>query len=377
MVQGLAESGKPELVQGEFEKFVKLAPDSSLRPEVELVLGRAREQQADWPGAIAGYDDWLTRFQTNALRPRVEFQRAWVNFQAGRKTNALTQFTNFVARFPTNDLAPQAQWWVASYFFGIPDFYNAEINYAPIFQNWPTNELALEARMWAGRAAMAGSRYGDAIRHFTNLTSTLPRPHGLRVQALFAYGEALMAQTSAGTNRLENYETAIRVFSTILQDYPTNPIAVLSWIEQAKCYKQMGPGSTTNATFCFSNVVTSPMADAAARSEAQVGIASVILDKAQREPREAQTPLLREALSNLLEVVHGTNLRPGETLAPFWVGKAGLEAGALHAQLGEWEQAEMLYLRLQHLLPVLRTTFQKKIDQARERGAAEKPPPPG
>ena len=378
LVQGLAEIGKPELARAEFEKFLALAPGFALRPEVEVVLGRAREQQADWPGAITGYDDWLVRFQTNALRSRVQFQRAWANYKAGRDTNALTQFTNFVAQFPTDPLAPQAQWWVADYFFRQGDqYYNAEINYKPIFHNWPTNELAFEARMMAGRAAMGGLRYNDAITHFTNLTSSLNCPRDLRAQATFAYGDALMAQTPGDTNKLANYETAIQVFSGILKTYPTNPITVLAWGEMAKCYKQLGGAGTTNAVFCFSQVVTSAVANVAARSVAQVGLAGVIVDLAQLEPREAQAPLLRQALSNLLEVVYGTNLREGETSDEFGVRRAGLEAGALLERLGDWEQAEKLYSRLQDLLPVLRTSFQKKIDQARERRAAEKSPSRG
>jgi tetratricopeptide (TPR) repeat protein len=378
MVQGLAESGRPELALSEVEKFIALAPGFALRAEVEVVLGRIREQQGAWPEAITGYDNWLTRFPTNALRPQVEYQRALANYKAGRETNALAQFTNFVAQFPQDPLAPRAQWWVADYFYRQPDFYNAEINYKPIFQNWPTNELAFEARMRAGRAAMGGTRYNDAITHFTNLTSILKPPHPLRAQALFAYGDALMAQKPSGTNALANYDTAILVFGTILQEYPTNPIALLARGEMAYCYKQMGAAGASNAMFHFSQVLTSAVANVAVRSEAQVGLATVILEMAQREPRESQTPLLRQALSNLLEVVHGTILRnESETRDLFWVAKAGLEAGALHERLGEWEQAELLYARLQNLVPVLRTTFQKKIDQARERRAAEKAPPHG
>ncbi len=373
MVQGLAETGKPELARGEFEKFIALAPESPLRAEIEVVIGRTREQQADWPGAIAGYDEWLGRFPTNALRARVEFQRAWVNAQANRETNALPQFTNFVAQFPADPLAPLAQWWVADYFYRQGDFYNAEINYKPIFQNWPTNDLAFEARMMAGRAAFGGARYNDAITHFTNLTSSLNCPPALKAQALFAYGNALMAQPPSGTNRLANYETAIQVFATIPQTSPTNPIAVLAWGEMAKCYKQLGSAGVSNAIFFLSQVVTSAVAGVSARSEAQVGLAVVLLEMAQREAREAQASLLRQALTNQLHVVYGNNLREGETHDLFWVRNAGLEAGAVLERLGEWEQAENVYARLQELLPVLRARFQKKIDQAREKRAAGKP----
>src|SRR5262249_27642377 len=84
MAQGLVEFGKPELARGECESFLALAPDSPLRPEVEVLLGRICEEQAEWPAAIAGYESWLARFPTNALRSRVEFQRAWANYKAGR-----------------------------------------------------------------------------------------------------------------------------------------------------------------------------------------------------------------------------------------------------------------------------------------------------
>ena len=233
------------------------------------------------------------------------------------------------------------------------------------------------AGMMAGRAAMAGSRYNDAITHFTNLTSDVKCPPNLWVQAMFAYGDALMAQKPADTNWLANYGLAIRVFGDLLQRYPTNPIALLAWGELAKCHKQFGDSGTSNATFCFSQLMNSPVANVAARSEAQVGLAGVILDQAQRAPADARVLLVRQAQSNLLEVVRGTNLREGEAQDPFWVKKAGLEAAEWHERLGEWEQAEKLYVRLQGLLPVLRGRFQQKIDQAREHLNPEKSPPRG
>lgn len=375
LVQGLADGGSPERARMEFEKFIAQAPDSPLRAEVEVVIGRTREQQADWPGAIAGYDQWLVRFPTNALRPRVEFQRAWANSMAGRETNALTQFTNFLAQFPTDPLAPQAQWWVADYFYRQNDFPNAEINYKLVFQNWPTNELAYEARMMAGRAALGGSRYKDAIDHFISLTSDTNCPPALWSKAVFAYGDALMtwAPPGAETNKLANYETAIRVFVALLPTAATNPIAVLAWGEMAKCYHQLG--SASNAVFCFSQVVTSAVANVAARSEAQVGIAAVFEKLAQPGTGDEEQRLLRQALGHLEEVVYKSNLGEAELPDLFWVKKAGLEAWPLLERLRDWDHAEKLYLRLQELVPVSRAAFQRKIDQARERRAAEKPPP--
>jgi hypothetical protein len=65
-------------------------------------------------------------------------------------------------------------------------------------------------------------------------------------------------------------------------------------------------------------------------------------------------------------------MHEGEQFDPFWVKKAGLAAGPLLEASGEWEQAEKVYERLQALLPPLRTSFQRKIEQNRERRPAEK-----
>ena len=172
---------------------------------------------------------------------------------------------------------------------------------------------------------------------------------------------------------MANYEEAIRVFGTLLPAAATNPIAVLAWGEMAKCYHQMGNAS--NAIFCFSQVVTSAVANVAARSEAQVGIASVFERLAQPGTGDAEQRLLRQALSHLEEVVYQSNLSPDDHPNLFWVKKAGLEAWPLLERLRDWDHAEKLYLRLQELVPVSRATFQRKIDQAREKRAAEKPPP--
>jgi hypothetical protein len=175
------------------------------------------------------------------------------------------------------------------------------------------------------------------------------------------------------TNKLANYEEAIRVFGTLLPTAATNPIAVLAWGEMAKCYHQIG--SATNAVFCFSQVVTSALATVAARSEAQVGIAAVLEKLAQPGTGDEEQRLLRQALSHLEEVVYKSNLGEGEIPNLFWVKKAGLDAWPLLERLRDWDHAEKLYLRLQDLVPVSRATFQRKIDQTRERRAAEKPPP--
>lgn len=371
LVQKLSDLGRPELARAEYEKFVALAPDFSRRAEVELVLGRAREQQGDWAAAIAGYEHWLAQFPTNTLRPQVEYQLGWANFRAGFETNAFHQFTNFVAQYPTHELSSQVQWWVAGWFYR-RDFPRAEQNYKAIFQTWPQSPLAREARMMAGRAAYFGDRYETAIEHFTSLTSDANTPTNLWMQAMLGYGSALMSKAAPETNRYANFEEAIRVFGQMQLRDPTHELALLANLEKAKCWVQLGERGSNFAWLAFSQVITSEVAGVTARSEALVGRGQALEAAAQRVSGLERTNLLWQALNDYLDVVHETNLREGEQRDPLWVKKAGLVAGPLLEGLGAWIQAEKLYVRLQELLPPLRASFQRRIEQARERRLAEK-----
>lgn len=372
--QGLATASETAAARDSYAQFVELFPDSGLRPQVELAIARMQEQQGDWPAAVRQYDAWLDRFATNSLRPAAEFYRALANYRAGNETNALTQFTNFVASFATNELAPSAQWWVADYYFRTGDFLDAEKNYKLIFQNWKTSELAYEARMMAGRAALARLVYPDAIDHFTNLTSNPNCPPALKVQALFAYGGALMHLAGGATNQLANYEEAIRVFNIIPQSYPTNEAAALAWGEIGNCYLQLATADERQysaATNAYQQALDLPQAGIGTRSQAQWGQALVLEKMAERKTGDPQLALRKLALNRYLDVFYyEKNLRPGETPAWFWVIKAGMDAERLAELLEDWEAAASLCERLQNLpqpLPqALSASLEKKKARARE-----------
>jgi TolA-binding protein len=324
MGEYLADLSQPTNALAVFEKFEAVVPHSSLRPQVELAIARAYEQEQNWPGAIGKYIDWLNDFPTNALRPQAEYALALADYQTGNETNAYMRFTNFVAQFPASDLAPLAQWWVADHFFNAGDFVDAEKNYQLFFQNFPTNHLAYQARMMAGRAAMGRLGYSDAIRYFTSLTSDTNCPSPLDAQALFAYGSALMQGGATDTNSPSaNYERAASVFSRICQLYPTNELGALAWGEIGDCDLQLAAYDA--ATNAYAQVIASPFANISARSQAQIGLGLALEKKAALAPGNNQTALLQLALDNYLAVF---DTRFGEH-DPFWVKKAGLQALAL------------------------------------------------
>jgi TolA-binding protein len=363
--EGLADSQQPSAARALFEQFEVRFADSPLLPQVELAIARTYEQETDWPSAIRRYEDWLVNFPANPLQPQASYARAWADFQAGNETNAFVLFTNFVAQFPTNELAPLAQWWVADHFFRAGDFVNAERNYKSVFQdtNWQNSPLVYPAQMMAGRAAVGRLGYSDAAGYFTGLMDDTNCPADLGAQARFAWGGALMQMPSADTNNpLANFSMAANVFGQIVQLYPTNGLGALAWGELADCDLQLA--NYDAATNAYAQVFNSPYANVSARSGAQVGFGLALEKKAALAVASDQTNLLELAKENYVDVLHETNLRDGETADPFWVEKSGLQAAAVAENLGEWNQAADIYLRLKRRMPQLADLLGKKIAAA-------------
>jgi TolA-binding protein len=385
--QEISRRGDPAAARKILLDFDKAAPDAPLRPERLLAVAATWEQEKKWAEAIAQHDDWLANFTnnvasftTNEAQPRVEFYRAWDTFQAGRATNALALFTNFVAHFQTNELAARAQIWVGTYYYNLGNPMEAERNYKLLFQstNWGPSELTYEAQLMAGRAAVARQGWGDAQGYFTNLYNNTSSPTDLRVEALFLYGDTLMSVVdSAETNKLANLEKATLIFGRICDEYPTNRLAVRAWGERANCYLQWALArqqydSLTNALNAYQRVVDSPQADVAARSEAKAGLAVTLGKWAAQKTGEQRTALLKQALSNCLDVVYGTILHDSETLDLFWTKKAGMKAFDLAEELQAWSQAVNIYLRLKTIWPQLPASLEEHAVKARENLEREK-----
>ncbi len=371
--QAMSRVGDPAGARAVFLEFLKRVPEAPLLPELQLAIARTYEQENKWPEAIGLYDGWLARFTNHAARPGAEYNRAWAYSQAGDETNALTQFTNFIAQFPTSEFAPLAQWWAADYYRRVgdaPGLTDAEINFHLIFENtnWPPSEIKYQAEMMAGRVAVTRQGWQDAIRYFTNLTSNPKCPPDLWVQAMFAYGDALMGRDS--TNKPDDYSEALGVFSKICESYPTNQLAVLA---KANCYLQWALASRrleqdTNAANTFQQVVDSRRADAAARSQAKVGLALVFKKQAEQKSGAEQRALLEQALTNCLDVLYGKILREGEPPDPFWTKEAGLEAGRLAETLQAWAQARNVYQQMaeMEMFRTLGPFLKKRILKAQE-----------
>jgi len=362
--------------------FDQAAPDAPLRPERQLAVAATWEQEKKWAEAVAQYDGWLASFTNHQDWPQAAYHLAWNTFHAGRTTNALTLFTVFITRFPTNELARLAQMWVADYYYNLGSHVEAELNYKLLFQNtnWAPSELNYEAQLMAGRAAVARQRWDAAKDYFTSLYNNTNGPSiDVRLQALFEYGQTLMSHLDpADSNRLANCEEATRVFGRVHGENPANRLAVQALLEKAKCYKEWALArqqydSLTNALNAYEQVLHSPQADVAARSEAKVGQAIVLEKWAAQKTDKERTALLEQALNHCLDVVYGKILRDDERPHELWTKEAGVKGFDLADSLQAWSQEVRLYQGLTNSVwPQLPASMVKRAKEAQEKLDREK-----
>lgn len=374
--QALARHANPRAAREIFLSVLKKFPDTAKRADLQLAITRTYELEGDWKTAAELHRQWLEAFPDHPLRPQVEFALGWALARTGDTAGALQTFTNFVARYTNQPLAARAQWWVADHYFnlGPSAFMDAERQYQLLATVWSNHPLAYEARMMAGRVAMARQAWLDAIGYFTNLTSDLQCPVPLKIQALFAYGDAVRRLPSTDTNTpLANFEEAARIFAKVLDLEPTNAAAARAWGEMGECYLQLAardPAFYMAASNAFHQALALPAADLPTRCQAWMGLGLVNERLGARLDEPQRGHLLREAMDRYVDVLYGRPLRPGESPDPFWTRRAGLEAARLAESLQEWRQALRIYERLRELLPPLQPALEKRMERLRERIAA-------
>jgi len=354
--EGFSDFGSPIKARELFQKFEAERADSKLLPAVAFAVGRTFEREANWPAAVTNYENWLKDFPTNELRPQVEYARNWALAQAGDEAGAFARFTDFITQFPTNALAPLAHWWVADHFFrlGGTNFVAAELNYELIFQDFPNSELAYPAQLMAGRAAMGRFSYTDASRYFVTLINT-NSPEELKIQARFAYSDALRQMAASDTNNF-NLQQATNILSQLCPLAATNAAGALAWSEMGDCDLQLG--ALDAATNAYAQVLVSPVADQALRSRAQVGLGLVLEKKAEGLAASDQKPLLALALKNYQDVFYSE----AEVQDAFWKKKAGLQMLALVARTGSLSTDDLagFVQRLKKTFPQLQDSLELK-----------------
>jgi tetratricopeptide (TPR) repeat protein len=171
----------------------------------------------------------------------------------------------------------------------------------------------------AGRAAMGRFSYAEANRsYFIPLINDTNCPENLKVQARFAYCDALRQMSSSDTNNA-NLQLATNILSQICPLAATNEAGALAWSAIGDCSLQLGAFDA--ATNAYAQAMNSPAASAGLRKRAQVGLGIVLEKKAEDQPDAVRKTLLVQALSHYQDVFYPK----AEAADEFWKKKAGLQ----------------------------------------------------
>ena len=169
----------------------------------------------------------------------------------------------------------------------------------------------------------------------------------------------------AATNKFAKFEYAIISFGRVT-NFP-NRLVPLAMGRIADCHFQLAAQDTNRyelATNQYWQVILSPLADAATRSQAEVGLGQALEKMAM--VRTNRTELLNQALTHYLNVVYAKRSKE-EDQDPYWLGQAAQTAGTLAVeQLQLYEPAERLYQSMMIKLPSLRSVWEKRLATLRE-----------
>jgi TolA-binding protein len=349
------------------EGFLERSPKSKLAAGVRLAVARTFEQEQDWTAAAQIYKSWLADHPDDPARTRAEYLLALATWHKGDEGAALNLMTNYVADFPNTEFTPLARWWTADHYMRQKDFINAEANYQLVFKQHPESGLRFDAQLMAGRAATGRDALREAISYFTNLANDVNCPPGIEAQAFFAYGDAKMSSA--------DYDTAIKLFSKVVQLFPNDRIALLAQVKMGNCYLQLGGLNPTNAANIYNNASrayqevlnSTNQTEFADRAEAEVGLGLVFERQSKLVSGTNTTVYLRRALDHYLNVVYGRTRNVDEPGDMFWVKTAGLDhALPLSESMQAWDQAARLCDTLAAQLPSLQPQLEKRRTRAEE-----------
>lgn len=377
--QTLARLDPPDRARDALQSLASRLTNSPALPGVQLAVARSYLREGNWSQALAQLDDWTRSHPNHTGIARAEFERAWATFKSGNAAGAYPLFTNYLGRFPDHLTAPQAQAWVGDHLLRTGQFAAAEAAYQLLFQrtNWPVTPLTFEARLLAGRAAFLRQGYRDAKTYFRWLiqngppaVTNSPIPSNLVARAYFAFGDCLVLEPEANPPLAD----AMTAFDRVIQLFPQSPEALLARGRLADCHLQRATLDTANAANDYQAaadlylaLIAVPDADISTRSQAEVQLGLVRERQAAAAPDPERPELLRQALAHRLRVLHGANLRPNESVAPFWVHRAGLEAARLAESLGQLDEAVQTYERLAQSFPAAATSLRQRAAQVRPR----------
>ena len=367
--------------------FLAQSADSPFRPDLELALAGSDLRAQRWSNAIPELDQWISANPQHPQLPRAMWDRAWAMAQARMLTNAALEFARLAAQFPAAASAGQAQLWLADDYFSRREYDRAGLACNILITNevWRGKPEWYRAKFLAAESARKLENWRDAGILLFDLLNDKEVPAFMLPSAYFALGEFFLScppdeiklpDASSDKSPDAAYNKALEAFRKVAS-YTNSPLspAAMGWM--ANCYLQKAARATNfygTAIELYGQVLRTSTADSAVRSEAAFGGARAFESWAVKLAASGDLSQAREiregAVNQLLDLLHGKWLQPGEAPDPSLVEKAGRLAGEIFESMGRWGDASRLYRWLAGELPVQKAAWEAKAaTAARQVGA--------
>ena len=367
--QLISRLGDADEARGILSRFLSKSPDSPFRPMVELAIAGSDLRAQQWTNAIRELDLWIVNNPQHPDLPRAVWDRAWAKAQARMLTNAAAEFASLAAQFPTAPSAGLAQLWLADDYFSRREYDRAGLTCNLLLTNevWRGKPEWYRAKFLSAVSARKLENWRDAGVLLIELLNDKETPASLLPATYFALGEYHLSRPVEPDKPPDSaIDNAIDTFRKVTT-YTNSPLRASALGLLANCYLQKAAHATNflrPALELYQQVVDLPAVDPSVRGTAAFGFAQTSELWAIRLAAAGSVIEARDtrnaAATQLLDMLHGKWLRPGEALDLSLVEKSGRLAGELLEEMGQWDSAASLYRWLAGELPVQKSAWESK-----------------
>jgi len=336
---------------------------------VELAIAGSDLRAQQWTNAIRELDLWIVNNPQHPDLPRAVWDRAWAKAQARMLTNAAAEFASLAAQFPTAPSAGLAQLWLADDYFSRREYDRAGLTCNLLLTNevWRGKPEWYRAKFLSAVSARKLENWRDAGVLLIELLNDKETPASLLPATYFALGEYHLSRPVEPDKPPDSaIDNAIDTFRKVTT-YTNSPLRPSALGLLANCYLQKAAHATNflrPALELYQQVVDLPAVDPSVRGTAAFGFAQTSELWAIRLAAAGSLIEARDtrnaAATQLLDMLHGKWLRPGEALDLSLVEKSGRLAGELLEEMGQWDSAASLYRWLAGELPVQKSAWESK-----------------
>lgn len=365
----LVRAAKAREGRREFSHLVRLYPENKYAENALMKLAELDMGDANWPEAIANYEDYLETYTSGTYRVEALLNRSFCSYRLGDFSWALEGFTELAREHPEHPMAARAAYmrarttfvkgdtpaarslfesflttypdspyqedtlfWLAERDYNRAKLKAAEDRFLSIATRFPEGRLFAQATFWAGRCAAEQKEYTRATEHYTSLIKA--RPESPRVpEALYNQGDALRV--------LGRFPDAINVFKQLVDEHPTSYLVPQTWTRIGDCQRALtgeGPARYRDAITSYQSASGAKNASIALKIE--VGYRLGNLYKTLDQRGEAIKHFTDAAY---LFLEHRSRLEPESAV---WFTQSAYEAAKLLEQDKKYNQAEKLYRRI-------------------------------